>query len=105
VHKAPLKQDNFLFNQGDGPANSLMFPELTIVAPEMLPLLFRFTVPAFMTVPPAVAEPLNKVSVPVWLMFGKTHSFSPLRNGMVPNTAHILLHLATAATVIVRLVK
>jgi hypothetical protein len=31
-------------------------------------------------------------------MFGNTHSFLPRRNGMVPNTAHILLHLATAAT-------
>jgi len=29
-------------------------------------------------------------------MFGNTHSFLPQRNGMVPNTAHILLHLATA---------
>jgi hypothetical protein len=38
-------------------------------------------------------------------MFGKTHSFLPPRNGMVPNTAHILLHLATAATLIVLLVK
>jgi AraC-like DNA-binding protein len=32
------------------------------------------------------------------IMFGKTHSFLPVRNGMVPNTAHILLHLAAAAT-------
>jgi hypothetical protein len=34
------------------------------------------------------------------IMFGNTHSFLPSRNGMVPNTAHILLHLATAATLI-----
>lgn len=34
-------------------------------------------------------------------MFGNTHSFLPERNGMVPNTAHILLHLATAATLLV----
>lgn len=39
------------------------------------------------------------------IMFGKTHSFLPTRNGMVPNTAHILLHWATAATLIVLLVK
>jgi hypothetical protein len=39
------------------------------------------------------------------IMFGKTHSFLPPRNGMVPNTAHILLHLATAATLIVLLIK
>jgi hypothetical protein len=38
-------------------------------------------------------------------MFGKTHSFLPVRNGMVPNTAHILLHLATAATLIFLLMK
>jgi hypothetical protein len=38
-------------------------------------------------------------------MFGKTYSFLPVRNGMVPNTAHILLHLATAATLIVLLMK
>jgi hypothetical protein len=39
------------------------------------------------------------------IMFGKTHSFLPSRNGMVPNTAHILLHLATAATLIVLLMN
>jgi hypothetical protein len=36
-------------------------------------------------------------------MFGKTHSFLPLRNGLVPNTAHIFLHVCTAATLIVLL--
>jgi hypothetical protein len=35
------------------------------------------------------------------IMFGKTHSFLPQRNGLVPNTAHILLHVATAATLVV----
>lgn len=35
------------------------------------------------------------------IMFGKTHSFLPVRNGIVPNTAHILLHIATLATLIV----
>ena len=38
-------------------------------------------------------------------MFGNTHSFLPQRNGLVPNTAHILLHLATAATLIVLFMK
>lgn len=33
-------------------------------------------------------------------MFGSTHAFLPVRNGMVPNTAHVLLHSATAATLI-----
>jgi hypothetical protein len=37
------------------------------------------------------------------VMFGKTHSFLPENNGMVPNTAHVLLHLATAATLVVLL--
>jgi hypothetical protein len=39
------------------------------------------------------------------VMFGKTHSFLPQRNGLVPNTAHILLHLATAATLLVLLAR
>ena len=34
-------------------------------------------------------------------MFGRTHTFLPQRNGLVPNTAHILLHLATFATLLV----
>ena len=39
------------------------------------------------------------------IMFGNTHSFLPERNGMVPNTAHILLHIATLATLIVLFAK
>jgi hypothetical protein len=34
-------------------------------------------------------------------MFGNTHAFLPQHNGLVPNTAHVLLHLATAATLLV----
>jgi hypothetical protein len=34
------------------------------------------------------------------IMFGNTHRFLPSRNGLVPNTAHIMLHLATAATLV-----
>jgi hypothetical protein len=34
-------------------------------------------------------------------MFGNTHTFLPVRNGIAPNTAHVLLHVATAATVVV----
>jgi hypothetical protein len=34
-------------------------------------------------------------------MFGRTHAFLPKRNGLVPNTAHILLHVATLATLVV----
>ena len=32
------------------------------------------------------------------IIFAGTHTFLPLRNGMVPNTLHTLFHLATAAT-------
>ncbi len=38
-------------------------------------------------------------------IFGHTYSFLPKRNGMVPNTAHILLHLATAGTLVCLLLK
>jgi hypothetical protein len=38
-------------------------------------------------------------------MFGNTHSFLPKRTGMVPNTAHILLHVATLATLMVLFAK
>ncbi len=34
-------------------------------------------------------------------MFGSTHAFLPQRNGMVPNTAHVALHIATLATLAV----
>lgn len=34
-------------------------------------------------------------------MFGNTHSFLPRRNGIAPNSAHFLLHLATTTTLLV----
>ena len=37
--------------------------------------------------------------------FGKTHHFLPIRNRPVPNTAHIMLHVATAATLFSLLVN
>jgi hypothetical protein len=33
-------------------------------------------------------------------MFGRTSAFLPERNGIVPNTLHVTLHAATAATLI-----
>ena len=48
-------------------------------------------------------EPLRAERYKV--MFGKTHSFLPLKNGMVPNTAHVLLHIATVATLCCLLIK
>lgn len=35
------------------------------------------------------------------LMFGRTHAFLPERNGIRPNTLHVLLHCCTAATLAV----
>jgi hypothetical protein len=34
-------------------------------------------------------------------MFGKTHTFLPQRNGIAPDTLHVLLHLATTATLLI----
>lgn len=34
-------------------------------------------------------------------MFGKTRAFLPARNAICPNTLHVILHLATLATLIV----
>jgi hypothetical protein len=34
------------------------------------------------------------------IIFGKTHTFLPVRNGLVPNTAHFLLHIATLFTLV-----
>jgi hypothetical protein len=39
------------------------------------------------------------------IIFGKTHHFLPTRNGLVPNTAHTMLHVATAATLFTLLVN
>ena len=33
-------------------------------------------------------------------LFGRTHSFLPMRNGIVPNTLHTILHAATFGTVL-----
>jgi hypothetical protein len=38
-------------------------------------------------------------------MFARTHSFLPERNGITPNTAHLLLHLATFITLCVLLIR
>lgn len=34
-------------------------------------------------------------------MFGNTHSFLPMRNGIMPNTLHVTLHVATLMTVLI----
>jgi dihydrodipicolinate synthase/N-acetylneuraminate lyase len=35
------------------------------------------------------------------VMFGNTHAFLPARNGIRPNTLHVILHAATLAILIV----
>jgi hypothetical protein len=35
------------------------------------------------------------------VLFGSTHAFLPVRNGVRPNTLHVVLHVCTAATLIV----
>jgi hypothetical protein len=49
------------------------------------------------------AEPQRAARYQV--MFGDTHSFLPRRNGIAPNTAHVLLHLATLATLVCLLLR
>jgi hypothetical protein len=34
------------------------------------------------------------------VMFGKTHAFLPVRNGIRPNTLHVVLHIATLITMV-----
>jgi hypothetical protein len=34
-------------------------------------------------------------------MFGTTHAFLPERNGIRPNTLHVILHILTLATLVV----
>ena len=38
-------------------------------------------------------------------MFGRTHALLPVRHGIVPNTAHILLHAATVVTLLLLFVR
>jgi hypothetical protein len=47
----------------------------------------------------------NDVAARYEIMFGKTYHFLPTRNGLVPNTAHTMLHLATAAILFTLLVN
>jgi hypothetical protein len=54
---------------------------------------------------PYLVRPYPKRAARYQKMFGNTHSFLPRRNEIVPNTAHVLLHLATAATLLVLMVR
>lgn len=50
---------------------------------------------------PYLFLPDNRRAKRYQLMFAHTHSFLPERNGITPNTLHIILHLTTAATLVV----
>jgi hypothetical protein len=39
------------------------------------------------------------------IIFANTHSFLPRRNGMAPNTLHVLFHLSVVATLILLFLK
>lgn len=52
---------------------------------------------------PYLFAPDPKRAARYQIIFGNTHSFLPQRNGMVPNTLHILLHLSTIATLAILL--
>jgi len=49
---------------------------------------------------PYLVRPEPQRAARYQIMFGKTHSFLPVRNGLVPNTAHLLLHIATLLTLV-----
>jgi hypothetical protein len=49
---------------------------------------------------PYLFHPEPKRAARYQIMFGKTHRLLPIRNELVPNTAHVMFHLATAATLI-----
>ena len=50
---------------------------------------------------PYLVRPYPKRAARYQKMFGSTHSFLPRHNEIAPNAAHVLLHLATAATLLV----
>jgi hypothetical protein len=56
--------------------------------------LYSWWVPYLFGASPAKVERFQK-------MFGRTHAFLPVRHGIVPNTLHVILHLATLGTLLV----
>ena len=49
---------------------------------------------------PYLIHPEPKRAVRYRSMFGTTHAFLPERNGIRPNTLHIILHMATLTTLV-----
>lgn len=54
---------------------------------------------------PYLVRPYAKRAARYQKMFGNTHSFLPRHNDIVPNTAHVFLHLATVATLLVLMLR
>ena len=49
---------------------------------------------------PYLVRPQPERAARYQLLFGRTHRFLPVRYGIVPNTLHCLLHLATFSTLL-----
>jgi hypothetical protein len=49
---------------------------------------------------PYLARPEPKRAARYHAMFARTHAFLPERNGMRPNTLHVILHASTLATLV-----
>ena len=49
---------------------------------------------------PYLVRPQPERAARYQLLFGRTHHFLPPRHGLVPNTLHCLLHLATLSTLL-----
>ena len=50
---------------------------------------------------PYLFHPEPALSARYQVMFGTTHTFLPERNGIRPNTLHVILHIATLTTLVV----
>jgi hypothetical protein len=50
---------------------------------------------------PYLVQPEPERAARYRVLFGSTHAFLPPRNGMAPNTLHLMLHACTALTLLV----
>ena len=49
---------------------------------------------------PYLVRPEPERAVRYRVLFGRTHAFLPVRNGITPNTLHVVLHACTALTLV-----
>lgn len=54
---------------------------------------------------PYLVRPEPKRAARYQVLFAGTHSFLPIRNGVVPNTLHIFLHVVTFATFVLLAIR